>query len=73
MTQWTVWKLERLTGKHRRTIYRLEKLKKIPTPRRDPSSKFRIYSEEDVNEIMDYFHLPRVSFSRAHDAQSHRT
>jgi hypothetical protein len=54
MTEWTVWKLEVLIKKHRRTIYRWEALGLIPKAKRDKVSKYRVWDEQAVKKIKEF-------------------
>lgn len=43
--------VEKILGISRRTYYTWEKLGKIPKARRDPMSKYRYWTEEDIKKL----------------------
>jgi DNA-binding transcriptional MerR regulator len=43
--------IEKILGINRRTYYTWEKLGKIPKARRDPMSKYRYWTEEDIRKL----------------------
>ncbi len=43
--------LAKILGVTTRTIYNWEKAKKIPKPKRDPMSRYRIYTEQDIKKL----------------------
>lgn len=45
--------IERILKVDRRTYYRWEKLKKIPPAKRDPMSKQRYWTDEDVKKLRE--------------------
>ena len=45
--------IARILGVTNRTIFNWEKAGKIPKAKRDPMSRYRIYSEEDVEKLKE--------------------
>lgn len=43
----------RVLGVTKRSIYNWEKAGKIPKARRDPMSRYRIYTEEDLQKLKE--------------------
>ncbi len=43
--------IARILGTTRRSLYNWEKSGKIPKPKRDPMSNYRVYSEEDLKKL----------------------
>lgn len=43
--------IARILGTTRRTMYNWEKAGKVPKPKRDPMSNYRVYSEEDLRKL----------------------
>ena len=49
--QYSMQEVAKILRTNRRTLFNWEKAGKIPKQKRDPMSRYRIYSEDDVKKL----------------------
>lgn len=58
-TFYTITDVARVLGLSARTLKNYEKQGKIPQPRRNPASRWRVYTEEDIEKLKALFFTPK--------------